>query len=55
MAIKDRREESWQIKLIAKSEDCTGRYRKWKPPRDGWFCRETNKGCAIHKCPRKTG
>lgn len=54
MATTDSNERSWEIRIIAKSEDCPERYRKWNPPREGWFCRQTNKKCSTNKCPHKT-
>ena len=43
-------EKSWKIMLKAKSSDCPKRYRKWRPPEEGWFCRENNKRCSINVC-----
>jgi len=51
MALFDSSERSWPITLIARSKDCPGRYREWKPPKDGWFCKETNKKCSENICP----
>ena len=47
-------EKSWHVMLIAKSNDCPGRYRKWNPPTEGWFCKETNKRCSLNQCLLKT-
>lgn len=44
-------EKTWQIQVVAESEECNARYRKWNPPKEGWFCRETDKQCSIKACP----
>jgi hypothetical protein len=46
-------EKSWQIALIAESTDCPGRYMKWNPPKDGWYCKETDRRCSMNKCPQR--
>ena len=46
-------EKSWQIALIAESKDCPSRYMKWNPPKDGWYCKETDRRCSMNKCPQR--
>jgi len=31
--------ELWLIQPIISSEKCSHRYRKWKPPQKGFFCK----------------
>ena len=35
MTTTDSKERSGEIRIIAKSQDCPERYRKWNPPREG--------------------
>ena len=44
-------ENTWQIKVVTESEECSERYRKWNPPKEGWYCRETDKQCSVGSCP----
>ncbi|MGD9031100.1 MAG: hypothetical protein PVJ69_04780 [Desulfobacteraceae bacterium] len=49
----DPSEKSWQIVLITESKDCPSRYMKWNPPKDGWYCKETDRRCSLNKCPQR--
>ena len=41
----------WRITLETTSDKCPSRYRKWKPPVEGWFC--TKGGiCSENKCKK---
>lgn len=43
--------KSWIIQLVVSSEDCPHRYRKWKPPQKGFFCKfRDGKKCIEDKC-----
>jgi len=44
-------EKSWQLTLIIEPQECPERYRKWRPVKAGWFCKETNKRCSKNQCP----
>jgi hypothetical protein len=47
-------EKSWRIHLVEESKNCVKKYKKWNPPKEGWFCRDTNKKCCKGSCPYKT-
>ena len=47
-------ENTWQIKVVTESEECSERYRKWNPPKEGWFCRATDKQCSPSACPYRS-
>jgi len=44
----------WMVQPVISSEDCPHRYRKWKPPQKGFFCKfRDGKKCIEDKCKFK--
>jgi len=48
-------EESWIILVEMDYDKCPERFRKWRPPQNGYFCRLTSDVCNKKFCKRVKG
>jgi len=46
-------EKSWLIKVEMNSEECPERFKKWNPPKNGYFCKISNKRCSKTNCKKR--